>query len=187
MLDAPSLIRRHRLAARLSQRELARRAGTSAATLNRYESGRVDPTVSTLNRILHASLPPRRRWASVAELAPAIAGELKRGSATAAWRHTAGEFLDDHLRASAADVSLAVADAPAATGDARADALAAALAEYVCALHGMPPPPWAQAPIEVTPWWFVAGAAFHALALRESPPSFARRGIFVTAGAVERV
>jgi transcriptional regulator with XRE-family HTH domain len=187
MLSAPTLIRTHRLAARLSQRELARRAGTSAATLHRYEAGQVDPTTGTLNRILRACLPQRRRWSSIAELAPALAEHLRASTATEAWRHTAGEFLDDSRVATDEEIALAVADAPAPTGDVRAGALAAALAEYVCVRRGLAPPPWTQASIEVTPWWFVAGDAFRALALRESPPSFARRGIFVTAGALERV
>jgi len=187
MLSAPKLIRAHRRAAGLSQRELARRAGTSPATLHRYEAGRVDPTTGTLNRILHACLPPRRRWASVAELAPAFADELRRSTAPKAWRQIVGEFLDDDRTSTDAEVQLVVADAPTPTGDPRADAVAAALTEHVCVRRGLVPPRWVQAPIEVTPWWFPAGDAFRALALRESPPSFARRGIFVTAGALERV
>lgn len=185
MVDARQLIRSHRLAARLSQRELARRAGTSPATLHRYESGAVDPGTDTLNRILRACLPRRRRWSSLAELAPALAGALVRGGAEA-WR-LVGEFLDDDGGAGAAEFSLSVADPPAPTGDARADALVAALAEHLAAGRGQPPPPWAQAAVEVTPWWFAAGEPFRALALRESPPSFARRGVFITAGALERV
>lgn len=187
MLDAPRLIRSHRLAARLSQRELARRAGTSAATLNRYESGAIDPSTGTVNRLLHACAPRRRRWASVAELAPALASMLARGPATEAWRQTVGEFLDDTRTASDEELRLSVADAPTPTGDLRADAIAAALAEHVCVRRGVVPPAWTQAPLEATPWWFPAGERFRALALRESPPSFARRGVFVTTGALERV
>jgi transcriptional regulator with XRE-family HTH domain len=187
MLSAPKLIRTHRLAARLSQRELARRAHTSPATLHRYEAGIVDPTTRTLNRILHACLPRRRRWASIAELAPALADELRHSTGSDAWRLTVGEFLDDEGTSSDAELRLAVADEPAPTGDPRANAVAAALAEYVCVERGFVPPRWTQVPTEVTPWWFPAGDAFRALALRESPPSFARRGVFVTAGALERI
>jgi len=89
VVDASQLIRTHRLAAGLSQRELARRAGTSSATLHRYESGAVDPSTGTLNRLLRACLPRRRRWASLAELAPAIAGSLARKQPTPA---SAGTF-----------------------------------------------------------------------------------------------
>jgi transcriptional regulator with XRE-family HTH domain len=185
MIDAPHLIRSHRLAAGLSQRQLAGRAGTSSATLSRYESGEVDPSTATVNRILRACLPRRRRWASVAELAPALAAALREDPA-GAWR-LVGELLDDDRGADDDEFRLSVADAPPPTGDRRADALAAALAEHLSVVRGMAPPEWTQAPLEVTPWWFVAGERFAALSLRESPPSFSRRGIFITSGALERV
>jgi transcriptional regulator with XRE-family HTH domain len=38
----------------LSRRELARRAGTSPATLAAYEAGRITPSVDTLDRLLDA-------------------------------------------------------------------------------------------------------------------------------------
>lgn len=186
MIDAPSLLRRHRLDAELSQRELARRSGTSSATLNRYEKGVVDPTTQTLNRILHACLPRRRRWASAAELAHGLAAALRAGGATNAWRLVA-EFIDDDQGSDDREFALVVADAPAPEDDLRAVALTAAIVEHISASRGLVPPPWTQVALEVTPWWFVAGERFRAVALRESPPSFVRRGIFVTSGALERV
>ncbi|MCP9488387.1 MAG: helix-turn-helix domain-containing protein [Solirubrobacteraceae bacterium MAG38_C4-C5] len=39
----------------LSQTELARRAGTSQATISAYESGRKQPSVATLSRLLAAA------------------------------------------------------------------------------------------------------------------------------------
>jgi transcriptional regulator with XRE-family HTH domain len=53
-MDAGSLIRSARQHAGLSLRELARRAGTSHATLAAYESGRTVPTVTTLDRVVRA-------------------------------------------------------------------------------------------------------------------------------------
>ena len=49
------MIRRAREGAGLSKRELARRAGTSAAALVEYESGRRDPNAATLLRIVRAA------------------------------------------------------------------------------------------------------------------------------------
>ena len=49
------IIRAARLRAGLSQRELALRAGTSHSTLSAYESGRVDPGVATMQRIVAAA------------------------------------------------------------------------------------------------------------------------------------
>jgi len=51
---AGHLIRLVRLQQRLSQRELARRAGTSQAAIAAYEAGRRSPTLETLARIVRA-------------------------------------------------------------------------------------------------------------------------------------
>lgn len=52
---AGNLIKLARHDARLSQRELARRAGTSQATLSAYEAGRKSPSLDTLARIVRAA------------------------------------------------------------------------------------------------------------------------------------
>lgn len=52
---ASGLLIAARIEAGLSQRQLAERAGTSAATLAAYESGRREPRLSTLTRILDAA------------------------------------------------------------------------------------------------------------------------------------
>ena len=51
---AATLIAEARSRAGLGLRELARRAGTSHATLLRYERGEIDPRSETLLRIIHA-------------------------------------------------------------------------------------------------------------------------------------
>ncbi len=54
-MDASREIREARRRAGLTQAELARRSGTSQATLSAYENGRKEPSVSTLTRILGAA------------------------------------------------------------------------------------------------------------------------------------
>ncbi len=54
-MNAAAELRRARRAAGLSQRELARRARTSQATLSAYESGHKQPSVTTLQRLLAAT------------------------------------------------------------------------------------------------------------------------------------
>ena len=54
MDDTASLIRYARVRARLSQAELARRAGTSQPAIARYETGETLPTLPTLERLLLA-------------------------------------------------------------------------------------------------------------------------------------
>lgn len=51
----PSLIKRARLDAGLSQRDLAAQAGTSQPTLSAYERGTKSPSAETLVRILAAA------------------------------------------------------------------------------------------------------------------------------------
>ena len=55
MLDPPMLVRQARDRARLSQRALAVRAGTTQSVVARIESGVTDPGGETLSRILAAA------------------------------------------------------------------------------------------------------------------------------------
>ena len=54
-MDAASAIKRARLQAGLTQHALAARAGTSQATISAYESGRKQPSLDTLDRVLRAA------------------------------------------------------------------------------------------------------------------------------------
>ena len=54
-MNAARTLRDARRRSGLSLRELARRAGTSHATISAYESGRVVPAVDTLDRIVRAA------------------------------------------------------------------------------------------------------------------------------------
>jgi transcriptional regulator with XRE-family HTH domain len=54
-VDPGSVIRDARLSAGLSQAELATRSRTSQATVSAYESGRKQPSVATLTRLLAAT------------------------------------------------------------------------------------------------------------------------------------
>ena len=54
-MDVASTLRAARRGAGLSQQELARRAGTSQATVSAYENGRKQPTVDTFHRLLAAT------------------------------------------------------------------------------------------------------------------------------------
>jgi transcriptional regulator with XRE-family HTH domain len=53
-VDASSSLRDARRRSGLTQAELARRAGTSQATISAYEHGRKEPSVETLGRLLAA-------------------------------------------------------------------------------------------------------------------------------------
>lgn len=54
-MNAGTIVRTARTRARLSLRELARRANTSHSTIAAYEAGRKIPTIDTLDRIVRAT------------------------------------------------------------------------------------------------------------------------------------
>jgi transcriptional regulator with XRE-family HTH domain len=178
-MHAAVAIRQRRLEAQIGRREQARRAGTSPATLLRYERGEISPGSQTLERILDSVLP-KRRWPSLPSLVPSLLEAFEQGLDSWAWR-TACEILDDESTSTPEETRLFVSRRPDLTGNDRVDALVAAFAEHVCVERGIAAPPWAWEPRVCTPWWFVAGLpAFEGRAMHESPPSFASRGIFVT-------
>jgi transcriptional regulator with XRE-family HTH domain len=83
-VDAGATLHRARTRAGLSQAELARRAGTSQATISAYESGSKQPSVATFSRLLAATgsrLSIERARRPLAEPAPA---ELRRAGETLA-------------------------------------------------------------------------------------------------------
>lgn len=109
------------------------------------------------------------------------------------WRHAVLQMFDDYASTLRHDGVQAAAalwhDEPAPTGDSRVDAALAALAEHLARRDGWPVPAWALAPSRVTDtWWFVTDLpGLHPRALVESPLSFRKRGVFITADALVRV
>lgn len=53
-MDAATLLSEARRAARLTQRELARRSGVAQPAISRIERGHLSPRVATLDRLLRA-------------------------------------------------------------------------------------------------------------------------------------
>jgi transcriptional regulator with XRE-family HTH domain len=74
-MDAPSSLRRARLRAGLSLRELAARADTSHSALAAYESARVTPSVGTFDRVLAAA-----GFTTSLSLTPLVAPDRERGA-----------------------------------------------------------------------------------------------------------
>jgi transcriptional regulator with XRE-family HTH domain len=79
-MNAGDAIKRARIDAGLTQHALAARAGTSQATISAYESGRKQPSLETLDRVLAAtgsqlavvSRDPGRTFKDVLALAEAL-------------------------------------------------------------------------------------------------------------------
>jgi hypothetical protein len=109
------------------------------------------------------------------------------------WRHVILQTLDDyesHVRSSGVSIAGSLfADEPELTGDDRVDAAIAGLAEFLARRDGWQVPAWTQDERRRTlDWWFVDDLpALQAYALRESPLSFRKRGVFIGDGGLQRV
>lgn len=109
------------------------------------------------------------------------------------WRHVILQTIDDYEsenRFHGIEAAAAVfADEPPLTGDDRVDAALAALAEHLARRDGWAVPHWAlQEERSTLDWWFVDDLpALQAFALRESPLSFRKRGVFIGDGGLHRV
>jgi transcriptional regulator with XRE-family HTH domain len=100
MSSAANLVRTTRLQARLSQAELGRRLGMSQAAIARLERPGANPTIATLDRLLHATghrleLTVAENGASVDETL--IAANLKLSPAErlarfSSWHRNVGEL-----------------------------------------------------------------------------------------------
>jgi hypothetical protein len=122
---------------------------------------------------------------SIADVALEIGECLSEGDESGALR-LAFRCVEIFDRAPVDEHQSVVAPEPASTGDARYDALLAAIAEYLCAREGLLAPTWVEDPKRfLDQWWFVSGVrSLHADAIVHSPISFARRGVFITSGAL---
>jgi hypothetical protein len=123
---------------------------------------------------------------SVRELAEEIAACLAKGDSSAATR-LAFRFIERYDRSDWETRVLITAEPPQTTGSDRYDALVAGMVEFACASHGVVAPSWVNnESFFLSEWWFVSGvSSLHADALVHSPISLARRGVFVTQGALE--
>lgn len=122
---------------------------------------------------------------NIADVGVEVGACLSAGDESGALR-LAFRCVELFERAPVEDRQGLIAPRPMSTGDARYDALLAAIAEYLCVRQGLFAPSWVEDPSRfLDEWWFVSGIqALHADAIAHSPISFARRGVFITAGAL---
>jgi hypothetical protein len=99
------------------------------------------------------------------------------------------DFLDQAGRAEPAQLSIMISERPRLTGDARADALIAAVGEHLAVERGIPCPIWTAEPERfLDHFWFVSTEpGFRAIALAQAPPALKRRGILWPSASLRRV
>ncbi|HEX5582056.1 hypothetical protein [Gaiella sp.] len=99
------------------------------------------------------------------------------------------DLLDQAQRADSESLRRMLADAPVRTGDPRADALLAGIAEYLVVDRGLPAVGWVSDPaLALDRFWFVSDVpGFEAIALAQTPIALKRRGILWPRRSLERV
>ena len=195
-MEISRLIRNARRAAGVTQAQLANDAGTAQPAVATYESGVRTPTIATLTRLLDAcecdleirARPRVRRGATpLDEIGRTMVDDLARDREQDALRLLFG-FADDFRGSSRPGKISLIQDEPAATGDARFDAVLAGAAEFFAREGAIQTPRWVDAPSRfVEPWWFVGSRpAFDAYTLAHTPAVFARHGVFIAREVVDR-
>jgi len=182
---AAGLLRRARADAGLTQTRLAERAGTTQSAIAAYEAGTREPTIPVLARMINATgarldldVAPDLSLYRLADVARDIAATDPVDEARRL--RLVFEFLRGAQEDGRPLVLLVVAEPPA-TGDARFDALLAAVAEDLCVHAGEVPPAWVHHPSRVLDhaWWVSDLPSARAAALVHSPASFRRRGVML--------
>lgn len=192
---ASDVIREVRRVGGFTQRALAERAGTTQSAIAAYESGSKSPTTSTLERIvraggvdlawsLSATTPREYRPMTLADLSHHLAG----ASSDAEQRRFVLEFLEEYGWEPIGSRRALLETEPDPTGDARSDALLAALAEHLAYHDGATIPHWAEEPNRfLDRWWFPVNLpSARVAALVGAPASFRRRGVFIDRRDLER-
>lgn len=194
---AGDTLRARRLAAGLSQRALAVRAGVGQTTVARIESHRTQPTLPVLGKLLDAldtelvpvEIQPGEGVAVAAarEVSVLLAGsEPSLAVLGECLRATAG-IVDELQRSTPQAFRRSVAPPPPATGVPGFDALIAGLVEDSSEKAGVAPPAWVEDGWRFVGEWVISGAPeLRERALRESPPALRRHGVYVLPGEFSR-
>ncbi len=181
--QAARLLREARVAAGLTQTQLADLAGTSQPVVAAYESGSREPTVPMLNRMIAASgntlvlrFEPDSDRYRISDLAVDIRRERDESRRL--------RLVFEFVRSANDDghpLRTLVCTVPRSTGDQRFDAMLAAVAEHLCVQSGVPTPKWTLDPQRFLDraWWVSSLPSARRRALVHSPASFRRRGVMI--------
>jgi len=187
----------------LSQVETAMRAGVSQSMIAAYETGRREPTIPTLERLLeavgaHLQIgltdiapidPPERPVKTYRPMTlDDLARHLSAQDDVDPWLLVA-EFLTEYGFEDKSTRPKLLARRPRRTGSARFDALIAALGEHLALSDDVDPPKWVEdAERFLDQFWFPTNTPdARADAVVFAPASFVRRGVFVERESLVRV
>ena len=183
-MTAATLLKTARHARGVSQRALSQVAHLSQPGIASVESGSHDTTVGRLDLLLTALgqrvtiLPTRTR--PVWEVAVALREALDGGNESTAWREII-QLADDLAREKGATRVALTITRPLPVGNARYDAVLAAVTDHRLSQDGLPRPEWLDA-VEYRldkPWDVEEIPALQSEARRHTPPAISRHGVFL--------
>ncbi|MCU1387725.1 MAG: hypothetical protein JWL72_1063, partial [Ilumatobacteraceae bacterium] len=189
MVASSLLLRGARVAAGLSSRALAERAGVSPSTVTRIEGGVVDPTVGMLTRLLAAA---------GSELRLEVSRPPRLSSLLSAFDVGAVEPIDgidfvrlqgfiDELRLNRNLVEAAIRDDPGRTGSALMDNVLAAIAEKFADDVGVSRPSWVGSVEKLSEPVVTPGPKrVRARAVATAPSQLRDRNVFIEADSLWR-
>lgn len=185
-VTVPELVRKLRLDAGLSLREVAAVSELAISTIHRTERGELHPTVDTLERIVSATghrlrLDPRPDSAgSVLGLSIVLRRELSEQAGLSVVRRAAelASRFDAAPNGSRARMLLAE---PPSVGSVEWDAFLGGFAEWLAARSGMEAPAWTGSPSRFLDrgWWVTPMVSMRAWEFAGTPVSLQRRGVFL--------
>ncbi len=180
-MGAATLLRQARRTRALTQRQLAAASKVSQPSIADLESGRHDPSVGHLDRLLRplgyqvTVLPTRA--GSAADAAEAITRHVRAGDEERAFR-TVIQLSDDLTgEHGALRVALTVTPPPP-TGSERYDALLGALIDHLLDAESLPRPEWLDTVPTLRETWIVDRFAAEDIEKR-TPEAFRRRNIWI--------
>ena len=191
--SAAELLVAARRGALLTQHEVAARAGVPQSMLSAYESGRREPTLPTLRRLVAATggtlsvevVPARPPYRPMT--VRALAEEVAAAPEPERWVLLA-EFLTEYGFEERGTRPALLAKRPRPSGSRTWDALLGALAEHLAGHDGVPAPAWTEeADRFLDRFWFPTDTpAARADAMVSAPAAFVRRGVFIERDSLVR-
>lgn len=187
--DVGAAIRAARRAQRLTQAQLAERAGVGRQWLVTLEKGHDRAELAKVVAVLAAlglrmgthpaeAAPSRRTWLTATDAAEAIREELARDDTDFALRLLGRALNDFRSLTDEADRATFLAEPPS-TGDHRWDALVAVAVGRACRRASVAEPAWARTE-PLASWWFpVFDPVLAARTMQRTPAEFAARGIWL--------
>jgi hypothetical protein len=145
--------------------------------------------VGLLDRIRRGDYTPGTTDVRLSGATVSLAEAARRIEAGASMLEVVRDFLDHAPRRSEGDLAELIRERPAPTGDPRADALLAGVAEHVSAVRGLPCPSWVLDEDRfLDRLWFVSDVrGFRAVALAQAPIALKRRGVLWPTRSLRRV